>query len=205
VKERPILFKGELVRRILDGSKTRRLYAAKGEDRNSPGHLSRRVMNGVAAIDENGCWIWGRSTSSGYGSMTIQGRTVRVPRLVIALTTGKSVAEVVESCHRCDNRRCVNPDHLFEGTHSDNMRDAVAKGRARIPIPPKLTGESNPACKISDADVLRIREALARGERQGAVARRYGVSQSLVSLIKLGKIRGHIGISTPCSAAGVAP
>lgn len=190
MRERPILFSSSMVRAILASRDERKkLYAKNGEIPTSPEHLARRVMNGIDLIDEKGCWIWGRTTSEGYGCMTVSRRTVRVPRLVLALTLGKDIADVVETCHRCDTPLCVNPEHLFEGTHGDNVRDAVQKGRARPPVGPVRAGEQNPAAKLSDADVVEIRAALARGERQHAIAARYGVSQSAVSNIKLGKAR----------------
>lgn len=178
-----------MVRALLAGTKTRKLYAPAGQDPTSPQHLAHRVMNGIASIDSDGCWIWGRTTSAGYGCMTADRRTVRVPRLVLALSIGKPLADVIETCHRCDKPLCVNPDHLFEGTHGDNVRDAIAKGRAVPPVGPILSGESNPAAKLTDADVTAIRAALRSGETQRAIAARHGVSQSAISNIKLRKSR----------------
>jgi hypothetical protein len=192
MKEHGILFSAPMVRAILEGRNERRkLYARAGESPLSPEHLARRVMNGIDMIDERGCWIWGRTTSEGYGCMTVARRTVRVPRLVLALTLGKEISDVVETCHRCDNPLCVNPDHLFDGTHGDNVRDAIGKGRAKAPVGPRLVGERNPAAKISDADAAAIREAVARGEVQRVVGKRHGISQAMVSRIVLGKARRH--------------
>lgn len=76
----------------------------------------------------SGCWLWlGERSAGGYGRLEIDGRRHRVHRMVaglVACTDGLFV------CHRCDEPLCCNPDHLFIGTHTDNMRDMVSKGRA---------------------------------------------------------------------------
>lgn len=192
MKERPILFSGEMVRAILDGSKVRRkLYAPTGTDPLSPEHLALRLMNGIARITDTGCWEWGRSTSEGYGSLTVGSRTVRAHRLSLALSLGVDERAVVEAMHACDNRLCINPEHLSNGTHGDNVRDAIAKGRATPPVPPRQCGETNPASKLTSSSVTEIRQALGRGETQKKIAARYGVSQSVISNIALGKSWSH--------------
>lgn len=82
-------------------------------------------------VDRSGvCWIWtGALTSRGYGHL-YAGKTVRAHRFAFERAHGPLGAGVVV-CHRCDNRLCVRPDHLFAGSLSDNMRDMVAKGRQR--------------------------------------------------------------------------
>ncbi len=78
---------------------------------------------------ENGCWDWPAGTGvSGYGLISYEGRSTGTHRLAWQLTNGP-IPEGMFVLHHCDNRRCCNPDHLFVGTHTDNMRDMHAKGR----------------------------------------------------------------------------
>ena len=82
--------------------------------------------------------------------------------------------------HRCDNRRCVNPEHLWLGTKTDNMADMVTKGRnAR-------------SSKLSVDDVRKIKALLAEGNSCGAIARQFNVSESHVSAIKHGRCYAHV-------------
>jgi DNA invertase Pin-like site-specific DNA recombinase len=81
--------------------------------------------------------------------------------------------------HRCDNPSCVNPRHLFLGTHADNMLDMVNKGRAA-----RITGEKNGNSKLTAESVQRIRERLTDGNSLNRVAREFDVSKRTVLDIK---------------------
>lgn len=87
--------------------------------------------------------------------------------------------------HRCDNRQCVNPKHLFLGTLADNVADCVSKGR-------QARGEKNRHAKLSEQDVLKIRKALARGEQGKLIAARYKVTPTAISYIRNRKVWVHI-------------
>ena len=87
-------------------------------------------------IDSNGCWNWMLHIMHvGYGHIRIGSdvdgtrKTVRVHRLAAHLWKGFDLNSKLQVLHHCDNRKCFNPDHLFIGTHSDNMADCSRKGR----------------------------------------------------------------------------
>lgn len=101
---------------------------------NSPDDVYRaywvaRVRSRVK-ISESGCWIWqGNLSSRGYGQTQYRGKTKSVHRQLYKVLHDVSLSTKQYVCHRCDERKCCNPDHLFLGTQSDNMADSVRKGR----------------------------------------------------------------------------
>lgn len=92
------------------------------------------VLKSRCRIEESGCWVWlGNKNARGYPVISLIPRRIlnadsqQLTRSVFSLSRGTKPANLV--CHSCDNPSCINPNHLWEGTQYDNMRDAVAKGR----------------------------------------------------------------------------
>lgn len=127
----------------------------------------------------DGCWEWqGLILSNGYGQIGgVEGRSVGAHRVAWMLTNG-SIPDGLIVCHRCDNRSCVRPDHLFLGTQSDNVLDAVQKGR--FPA-----GEGHGQSKITAVEAAAIRGDMQSTEK--ALAIRYGISPSQVGRIRRGQ------------------
>lgn len=87
-------------------------------------------LRSYAEVDVNtGCWIWQRCVNNkGYGRVALAGTDMFAHRASYECFVG-SIASGLEVCHRCDTPPCINPDHLFLGTHAENMRDSSNKGR----------------------------------------------------------------------------
>lgn len=108
----------------------------------------------MAQVDTAGpCWVWkGCLSVYGYGYVGFRGRYYRAHRLFWELMKGK-ISLGLCVLHKCDNRSCVNPDHLFLGGRVDNNHDMWAKGRY---VGSK--GEKNGNAKLTRKDVLKIRQ-----------------------------------------------
>jgi HNH endonuclease len=130
-----------------------------------------------AKADKSGdCWTWrGGRHVCGYGQFWLGGRLRLAHRVAWELEHGP-VPDGLGVLHRCDNRPCVNPAHLFLGTQVDNNADMVAKGRG-------VAGSTHGMARLTEADVLDIRVVYALGGGQRDIARAYGMAQQHVSSI----------------------
>jgi len=132
-------------------------------------------------------WWTGALMASGYGSFRINNdRTQFSHRFAYERAFGE-IPKGLLICHHCDNKLCVNPDHLFAGTQKDNMDDMYAKGRGH-----KARGEKNGLAKLSDEKVLEIKKMLLAGKSQTAISEIYDVSQRTIYGIKTGAIWTHV-------------
>lgn len=135
-----------------------------------------RLLSCVEYEPNTGCWLhWGASTPDGHVGLYTPGWRTFAHRASWILHHGEPAAGMLV-CHKCDTPACVNPDHLFLGTQSDNIRDCVSKGRHAAP-----KGERHLKAKLSDAQIPEIVRRIACGESQGEVARDLGLSQGAIS------------------------
>jgi len=131
-------------------------------------------------VDKSGeCWLWTANPGPrGYGLFSRDGEMVIASRVAYELANGP-IPEGMEVCHHCDNPSCMRPDHLFLGTHSDNMQDMVRKGRKA-----RNDGENNNNARLTWAQVQNIRERYACDDVTRAdLAREYGVSWPTINAI----------------------
>lgn len=132
------------------------------------------------------CWFWrGCTTTGGYGLLGM-GPKCSVPRYAHRIAWELANGPIPSGlfvCHRCDQRNCVNPAHLFVGTATDNMRDASSKGRLSVSRPK--------GHRVTDAQCAVIVRRAARGESNAALARAFGVSAVWVGKVVKGQRRQY--------------
>lgn len=151
-----------------------------------PPVLPVRFWKSVTVGD--GCWTWiGVKTPGGYGRLKHQGKQIAAHRVSWMIHNGP-VPDGMFVLHRCDNRPCVRPEHLFLGTKADNNIDMLDKGRHD-----PNRGESNGQSKLTSALVLALRADRGTGlYTQQQLAIKYGVRQSAVNNIIHRKRWNHI-------------
>ena len=142
----------------------------------SPLSLVDRFNNYVLKIPFTDCHLWiGSADSSGYGSFTIDGTPVRSHQTAFTLYKGE-IPQGFHVLHSCDNKICVNPDHLRLGVNAENMKDWSTRGKFKAT--PEIVG--------------LIREDLSKGLTQEVIAQKYGFKRPYISKIKLNKRRMYV-------------
>lgn len=139
-----------------------------------------RIKKRIEVDPITGCWNWtGVLHKQGYG-MIRSGRTHHLTHRASYKVFNGDVPSGMFVCHHCDNRKCVNPDHLFLGTAQDNQSDMKNKDRS-------IFGEKSSAAKLKESDVLKIL-SLKGNMTQRAIAKKFGVSPSLICMILKGSV-----------------
>lgn len=138
---------------------------------------------------QDNCWVWtANRDDSGYGLKRSTGyqRYLKAHRISYALEYGYVPGDKIV-CHHCDNPPCVNPNHLFLGTHSDNIQDAIRKGRLN-----DRRGENNSKDILTKEQVKEIVRRIKNKETVSEIAEDYPVTKSAIVDIKRGKNWSHI-------------
>ena len=168
----------------------------------------REIFKGYSDKAADECWEWEKSKNiqSGYGQIQCRqgGKSTMFTAHRVSLSTvEKCSGSNVYALHKCDNRGCINPSHLYWGTIKDNSRDMVERGgrdfkktapkgkdhwtariKGRMP-----RGEGNKKSKLTREFVLEIRESRERGD---ILAKKYNVSDSAISCVRLRKTWAHV-------------
>jgi uncharacterized protein (UPF0335 family) len=152
-------------------SDTRVGAPAAGEDwltKADAASLASRIKALVSIDEATGCWLWtGRLAVTGYGMMSIgHSKKAMAHRASFHAFKDEPLLAGKFVCHSCDTRACVNPEHLFQATHRENMADMTRKGRS---------------AGLSPTTIMSIREAYAAGRTQKSIAEDFGVNRSTVS------------------------
>ncbi len=147
------------------------------------------------------CWVWtaARFQNCHYAMFSILGWPVLAHRMAWLIAHGEDPSPLFV-LHRCDNRVCVNPDHLFRGTQADNVHDRNEKGRTahsktsgphlhpeRMP-----RGEASGVARFTEQDVLEIRHLHSQGWAIRAIARQFDTSHTEIRFIVRRRIWKHI-------------
>ena len=142
-----------------------------------PGCPYKRFEDKYVPITESGCWVWMRNTfRCGYGAFSWHGENIGAHRAAWMLYKGE-IPDGMNVLHKCDNRLCVNPDHLFLGNQKDNILDMVNKKR-------HIHGVMFPHLKLNDEKVREIRRRYGAGcSDMAELAREYGVALQTISTI----------------------
>ncbi len=150
-----------------------------------PNTLKNLFYSLTSLPNENGCLEWfGSKNSHGYGQISrYKDSPVLATRFSYLLHYGVFNRKLWV-LHKCDNPACVNPEHLFLGNRSMNMRDCFIKGRLWLP---NITGENNPSAILSNKDVLKIKKFLKEGVKAKDLASKYNCHTDTIYAIKTNK------------------
>jgi hypothetical protein len=138
---------------------------------------------------ERGCLEWLSRCRLGYGMFKIGGKYMRAHRIAWELARS-DIPAGMRVCHHCDNRSCVNVEHLFLGTDADNLRDMREKGRDSTP--PIFNGEQNHKAKVTNEQALEMRSEKFVGWKRSEIARHFGISAVMVGNILRHKNWRHL-------------
>lgn len=175
-----------------------------------------RFWSKVAKGAADQCWPWiGGTFSHGYGQFKTQRKSRPASRVAFELANGVTLSPTIFVCHRCDNKLCCNPAHLYAGSHADNVRDAVERRRfsqgdthysrtepwrlargdrngSRTKPERLMRGVDNYQARLNPQRVIAIREKYAAGATMKALGFEYGVSRPAIAAVVYRRTWTHV-------------
>lgn len=149
--------------------------------------LQERIENLSIPEPNSGCWLWmGSLNALGYGSITMRPERSKLAHRMSWAAFRGPILGGQNVLHKCDVRCCVNPEHLFLGSHSDNMKDMYAKGRHRIIA---ARTKATKGSRLTDDEVRQIRST---PKHTRGVAKKFGISRDYARQIRNLKHYKHI-------------
>ena len=129
--------------------------------------FKQRIINNTV-VDTNGCWNWiGKLDKGGYAICTFKNKRTRMHRATYEFYKG-SFEKTKLICHKCDNRKCINPDHLYVGTHKDNAIDMVVRKRQNLTL-----GSAHQNSIFDEKTILLMRKEYSEGILISELSRKY--------------------------------
>lgn len=158
-----------------------------GGERNTPidpkyGNALNTLLNLISQTTDQ-CILWPyASNKAGYGIICIKGKNRRASAVAWELTNGTRIPKGKEACHTCDNPPCINPIHIFAGTHKENMQDSSSKRRM-------THGEKHYHARITE-DIVRIIRNSSKTSKE--LSEQLGLSTGHICIIRQRKIWRHV-------------
>lgn len=145
-----------------------------------------RVWKKIKFGEPDQCWEWQATRNNkGYGKFYIRTGVQSLAHRYVFTQLFGEVPKNIQVCHSCDNPRCTNPNHLFSGTHKDNMDDLWKKGRGR-------KGSKHGNSKLKEKDIPIIRQRLKNGEFHKSISESFGISRTTITYISNGLRWKHV-------------
>lgn len=153
--------------------------------KNRVGYKPDQSKDCYAGLDS--CWLWSGSLApDGYGKVKLNNKFTSAHRLSWMIHHGE-IPEGKIIMHKCDNRACVNPNHLHLGTTQENTIDCINKKRKNPAM-----GEKLPQSKLNEVSVKAIRDASRRGVSQAKIAKTFGLCQQAIHKVVSRKTWNHV-------------
>jgi HNH endonuclease len=170
-----------------------------------------RFWQKVKKGSDSECWEWlGAKSKEGYGRFKVKGKLLSPHRVALCLSSSNLSSDLY-GCHHCDNPSCCNPNHLYWGTQSQNMKDCQNKGRncketqtknlkkgektrgsAQFHSLVPQVGSKNKRAKLNEEQVAKIKSKLSQGYSSSSLAQEFNVSPQLINSISRGKLWKHV-------------